>query len=367
VTTNEILERRLTAQLLAGSMMQTPGEVVAWLGGVQAQDYEGGLWSVGLRQPRLTAAAVARAIIDGTVVRTWAMRGTLHFVAGKDVRWLLALLAPHVRAGNARRYLQLGLDDAVFARSNAVLRAVLADGRHRSRRELAGILERSGISAAGQRAPYLLQRATLDLVICQCGMDGREPLFTLLDAWVPAGTSFGRDEVAAELVRRYVTSHGPAMLEDIRWWSGLPTAIVRAALGVAAPPLLCATSDAAAYWCAPCAPGTIVSAAHLLPPFDEYALGYRDRRPQLEAAYTKLVNAGGGMPRATVVVDGRIVGTWRRVGGTGKTIITVEAFSQVSESTQAALGAAADRLGSFLEMPLFLASATSTSPQGRSS
>jgi hypothetical protein len=363
VTENEILARRVANQLLAGSTLQTPGEVVAWLGGVQAQDYAGALWSVGLRLPGATTAEVARAIADGTIVRTWALRGTLHFVAGGDVRWLLALLAPHVIAGNARRYHQLGLDDAVFAKSNDVLRTALTDGHRRGRRELAVILERSGISAAGQRAPYLLQRATLDLIICQCGVDGREPLFTLLDTWVPSGTRLGREEAAAELVRRYVTSHGPVMLKDIGWWSGLPTATVRSAVDMAAQHLLRTTSGATAYWSASRALGNVASFAHLLPPFDDYVLGYQDRRPQLDAASTKLVNAGGGMPRATVVVDGRVVGTWSKVGGKGQTIVKVQPFSHLSE---AALGATADRLGSFLKTPLFIAGATSMSPQGGS-
>jgi hypothetical protein len=142
---------------------------------------------------------------------------------------------------------------------------------------------------------------------------------------------------------------------------------MRSALDVAAPHVLRTTSGATAYWCAPRALGNVASSAHLLPPFDEYALGYRDRRPQIAAADTKRVNAGGGMPKATVVVDGRVIGTWSRLGGKGQTTVRVQPFSPVSEAAQAALGAAADRLGSFLKLPLSLSIASSTGPEGGSS
>jgi hypothetical protein len=77
------------------------------------------------------------------------MRGTLHFVAAPDVRWLLALVAPRIIARNTRRYSELELDERL------------------DRRSLLAILEENGISTRGQRAAYMLQRASLDDLICQ--------------------------------------------------------------------------------------------------------------------------------------------------------------------------------------------------------
>ena len=129
----------------------------------------------GLRLLDATDAGVEQAISENDFVRTWAVRGTLHFVAATDVRWLLALLAPRLIARNARRYAELELDERTLARSNAVLAGALRGGNRYDRRELLAILERNGISTRGQRAAYMLQRASLDGLICQGVVRGNNP------------------------------------------------------------------------------------------------------------------------------------------------------------------------------------------------
>lgn len=112
-----ITDRRLVTQQIARHDFSTPAEVVSWLGAVQAQDYPGGKWAIGLRLPDATDAGIERAIEERTIVRTWPMRGTLHFVAAEDVRWLLALLATRIIAGAGLRHRQLEMDDDVIRRA----------------------------------------------------------------------------------------------------------------------------------------------------------------------------------------------------------------------------------------------------------
>jgi hypothetical protein len=105
-----------------------------------------------------------------------------------------------------------------------------------------------------------------------------------------------------------------------------------------------------AYWWWPVAAPVGASArVHLLPAFDEYVLAYRDRSAVLDAKYSQRLNAGGGMLSPTVVVDGRVAGTWRRTLGPGKVAITAEMFGSVGERERRALAAAAERYGEFLE------------------
>ena len=120
---------------------------------MQAQDYNWAKWSIGLRARDAKEPDVQRAIAERRVVRTWAYRGTLHFVAASDVSWLIPLLAPTIIARNARRYGQLELDEATFAQSNGVIRRALEREGSLVRAEIARALERAGISAKGQRAP----------------------------------------------------------------------------------------------------------------------------------------------------------------------------------------------------------------------
>src|SRR3712207_6350881 len=117
-----------------------------------------------------------------------------------------------------------------LARSNAVLAGALRGGNRYDRRELLAILERNGISTRGQRAAYMLQRASLDGLICQGVVRGNNPTLMSLDESLPAARVMAHDEALAELARRYFTSRGPATLQDFVWWSGLTTADARAGL-----------------------------------------------------------------------------------------------------------------------------------------
>src|SRR6185503_14545494 len=94
----DIAQYRLYQQQIARTQFKEPSQVVSWLGALQAQDYAGTKWSIGLRLPDATDADIEQAIAAKTIIRTWPMRGTLHFVAPEDVRWMLALLTPRIIA-----------------------------------------------------------------------------------------------------------------------------------------------------------------------------------------------------------------------------------------------------------------------------
>ena len=97
--------------------------------GLQAQMPAAAALSVRARTTGLVAADIERARVEGrSVVRTWCMRGTLHLVAAEDLRWLLALVGPRTIAGRARRYAELGLDEATCMRGLDVIREALAGG-----------------------------------------------------------------------------------------------------------------------------------------------------------------------------------------------------------------------------------------------
>src|SRR5215213_9960750 len=100
----DVGQYRLYNQGISKAAFEQPRQVVERLLAVQAQDYPGALWAVGLRMTAATPTAVEQAIADRQIVRTWPMRGTLHFVAGNDVRWMLKLLTPRILANMAGRH-----------------------------------------------------------------------------------------------------------------------------------------------------------------------------------------------------------------------------------------------------------------------
>ncbi len=347
---------RLRSQQIGNTRLRTPREVVAWLGAVQAQDYPGAKWSVGLRLPGSTDAGVEQAIAEKTILRTWALRGTLHFVAAADIRWMLALVAPRVIASNARRYRELELGERTLARSNAVLTKALRGGKQLTRTALFAILEQDGISPRGQRGVFMLQRASLDGLICQGVMRSNDPTFMSLDEVLPKIKTVGRDQALVELAKRYFASRGPATLQDFVWWSGLWAADARAGLEAVKSQFIQGTIDGQTYWRSRSRPTVQNSSplVYLLPGFDEYLLGYKDRSASLdEPRYKKLTPTNGMLP-PTIVIDGRVVGTWKRTFKKGAVVIASNPFTALTAAEGHAFAAAARRYGEFLGMPATL-------------
>jgi hypothetical protein len=349
----EIARQRLYHQRLSPVGLTTPAEVVAWLLAVQAQDYPGAKWSLGMRAPGSTDADVERTLSESAILRTWVMRGTLHFVHAADMRWLLALLAPRLISGNARRYRELELDVPTMMRSNEILAKALQGGRRRDRPELLAILEANGISTRGQRAPYLLQRASLDELICQGVTRRNQPVYQSLDETVPKARMLEREEALAELARRYFASRGPATLQDFTWWSGLAAADARAGLETVKAQFVQQTIDDRAYWLAPDAPNVEddTPAIHLLPSFDEYLLGYSDRSAVLDEQHFGRVYLANRMS-LTMAIDGRIAGIWKREVKKGTLIVTPQPFRPFTFAEGRAFEAAAHRYGEFWGMPV---------------
>ncbi len=349
-----IAVRRLCNQRLAGAGFETPGAVVAWMGAVQAQDYLGSLWALGLRMKTAREEAIEQAIADRTVVRTWPMRGTLHFVAPADVRWMLSLLTPRVIAGQRGRHRQLELDQTDFDRSRDVLTRALEGGRQLTRDAAYETLEAAGISTAGQRGIHILARLAQDGLLCFAARQGKQQTFALLEEWVPAARMLTRDEALAELAERYFTSHGPAALPDFTWWSGLTVADAKLGLELAGPRLEREVVDGQAYWSSAAAPGAGSSPASptawLLPPFDEYTVAYKDRSAVLDPAHGGRIS-GNGIFYPIIVLDGRVAGTWKRAFKKGSVVVTLSPFAPLKKKERQAVAVAADRYGAFLGVP----------------
>jgi len=282
---SDLISWRLQSQRLTSPVPGTAAEAVSWLAAVQAQDYEMAKWSTGLRMETAGEVDIEQAIARHEIVRSWAMRGTLHFLAAADVRWINDFLALTIIAGNQRRYRQLELDDADFATSRQVLEQVLSGGKALTRAQIAEALEANGVSAKGQRAPYLLQRASFDGLICHGPLEGREPTYVLLDEWIPPSAGIPQEEALARLAQRYFSSHGPASLQDFAWWSGLKVRTARQGLEAVRASLVSVQVDGKELWAGrELEQSRPISHTHLLPPFDEFLLGYKDRTLALDPA-----------------------------------------------------------------------------------
>lgn len=346
-----IASHRLLNQGIASGLHGSPAGVVSALGAMQAQDWSSAIWAIALRSPGATEQSVEQVIAERKVVRTWPMRGTLHFVAADDVRWMLRLLTPRVIAGTSRRTRELELDDATFARCRKVFVRILQGGACVAREEMMERLEKAGISTDGGRGYHILFRLAQEGLICFGPRSGKAHTFVLLDEWIPQSRGWDREESLAELARRYFSSHGPATLQDFVWWSGLAVTDAKSGIALASAQLACTSIAGVNYW-GPIEKNSEASASspvHLLPAFDEYLLGYKDRSAVLDAAHSGKVNPGNnGVFMQTVIIQGRVCATWKRVLRKNSVAMTVHPFAPLRKSDRTALQSAAEHHARFL-------------------
>ncbi len=311
---SDIAARRLLHQRISGRRFERPEQVVQWMGAVQAQDYQHALWAVGVRTVNATRTDVEQAIADRALVLTWPMRGTIHLVAATDVRWMLELCASRPLAASQTRRKQLELDDHLLARCEGLIHDALSGGARLTRAEIMNLLQSTGIATTGQRGYHILWWLAHTGLICFGPKQGVDQTFVLLEDWLPEARSLPREQALVELTRRYFTSHGPATLKDFAGWTGLTLNQARAGLEAIRSELAHDTNDGLEYWWADTVPDTPDAAGvYLLPGFDEYILGYKNRRDVLTAEHAqKIVPGGNGVFLPTIIADGQVVGSWKR-------------------------------------------------------
>jgi len=319
---------RLINQHIAHPPFDHPAEAVRWMGALQAQDYAQALWAVGLRTRGAGMEHVEQAILNRQIVRTWPLRGTLHFVAAGDARWMTLLTAPRRQAHMIHRQKQLELDPPTLSRSMDILAARLSGGKCLTRTALMEALEGQGISTSGQRGYHILLNAAIQTLICMGPQEGKQQTFVLLDEWVQHSQRPERDEALANLALRYFASHGPAPLSDLARWAGISPQDARTARAAIHTELDSLDVDGENWWFVPgqVAPDDL-PADHLLPGFDEYLIGYGGRELIMDVRFfERIVPGGNGVFKPMLVLDGQIVGVWARSFKKNTAHITLQPF-----------------------------------------
>ena len=331
----------LCRQAAAGESGARVAAVVNGCAGVQAQDLVASQLAVRARAEAVIRQDVVDACTSGSVVRSWFMRGTLHMVPTGSAGWLTMLLGPLTIARHRGRRASLGLDDQVCAAASAALPQILCDGPL-ERAQLVAALAASGVSidTSGQ-APHHLVLYAASLGLIRRGPDnGTEPTYVLVDQDGEADHA-DPSAAAADLARWYFSAFGPATVEDFTAWSGLSAASARAAVdGLKGGELAEAEVGRRQMWL----PAPLLDALddgpagvwRLLPAFDTFLVGYRDRELLIDPAPAKQVYAGGGWIHPAVLRDGMVVGTWRLRRQGGDAAAEIELFDNRDRAAELA-------------------------------
>jgi hypothetical protein len=333
--------RAAAQRLHRPSDLRTPADVARAMAGAQAQDARAGRLAFRARQAQLTGADVDRARSEErSLVRAWAMRGTIHLLHAEDAVWMLPLFEPGIAEWSRRRRGLLGMSAARAERAlREVQRALVADGPS-GRSELTERLQAQGVELDQSTRLHIFSLA-ITSGIASFGPDiaGSTALVLRRD-WLGDPPPHDRDAALRDLARRYFSAFGPATEADFAGWAGLPLRDLRIGLtGIAGELSEVRVGDTPAWQPRRGAPRTRRGVVRLLPAFDTYLMGHRDRDFIAPRDRWRRIMPGGGILRPTMVLDGRAIGIWSVSRAGRKLKIEPDSFDDLDAATAAAVDA----------------------------
>jgi hypothetical protein len=350
MTLREIATLRVQQQQLTQHISKTATDLVGAFGAVQGQEYALTKWGLGLRLSNETDETIEQALTKGKILRTHLLRPTWHFVAAKDIRWMLMLTAPRVHAANAYMYRQTELDTALFKKCHRVIEKALTEEAALTRDELNEYLKTEKVNASGHRLSYIMMHAELEGLICSGPRDGNQFTYSLLDKRAPESKQLDKDEALLELTKRYFKSRGPATVNDFATWSGLTVADGKKGIEACGRKLACMSVDNENYYFFDGKmPSRENSGLKLLPIYDELIMGYKKR----EAFFCEAQASGvkPGFPYDSMILwNSQIVGTWKRNAGNKSAEVKFDFFATPTKQQKAELKTGLEHLTTFFNL-----------------
>ena len=343
---------RLLNQQLLNPLFREPKELVSWMGAMQAQNYSMVKWAVGMRLKSATIQAVEKALHEGEILRTHVMRPTWHLVAAEDIRWMLKLSAQRIISANdsfAKGY-DLDIPNELYTKAHDLLEKILCGKKSLTKQEIAEHFTRSGIVADNHRMTRFMARAEQEGIICSGEDRGSKCTYALLEERVPPMPELTKDESLARLARSYFRSHSPAVLQDFIWWSGLPVSDAKQAVYLIASELTTEQwKEQTWYIHDTCRTrGKLSGHIHLLPSYDEYLLGYKDRTDVLPLEHYSKAFTNNGLFFPIVLHNGQVIGNWDKSEKKKSVDLKYSWFRQVADMDEETLERERQKFARFL-------------------
>ncbi len=338
---------------LTGDRLGDPRAVVRHLVAVQSQDFGPGCWSIAQRSSGSPERAVVEELIQRRqLIRTHLLRPTWHFVVPDDLGWLLDLTGPRVQAFCGSYYRREGQPLAVRDRATALMAEALA-GTILTRPQLREVLADDGIDVTGNKPSFLLMNAELEGVICGGPRVGKHHGYGLVSELAPETRRLSREDALAELVLRYFTSHGPATVHDMSWWSSLTLTDIRAGIDAAGDALVPELVDGQTFYAAAEPRTGTEPRARLLQAYDEYLVGYSRTKWLLDpTGIAKAPHAARTLPNMVFIRDTAMVGAWRSLESEAAAALEVVLLVEPSPAVLRDLDRAAAEYGRYLGKPV---------------
>lgn len=315
MNTTDLLYARLANQLLAGSTFTEPHQIVSYMGAMQSQAFDIARWAIGVRLPGSTDQRIIEAINNAEIIRTHILRPTWHFVAAEDIHWMAELSMPRLRPIYHSYAIMSGAGEVVLSDVWPYIERALRDDNHLTRQELVNHLNANGCPVCDNKVKYALSLAELEGLICNGRIKGNKQTFCLLQERVPKKYTLCKEEALEKLARKFFTSHAPATLQDFVWWSGLLISDAKKAVELVKDDFVRETINGREFLMKNdlYIPPKDKDSVLLLPPFDELVVSYKDRSEMIDQEHYGKVMTKNGLFSPTAMLNGRIVGSWKRV------------------------------------------------------
>lgn len=305
---------RLLSQQLIRQQFSTPEQVVSHMGAMQAQDYRMVRWAVAMRTRRPSAKAFEEAYNRGRILRLHLFRGTWQLVSSEDYWWMLDLCAPKAKSV-IKGWMK---SNRIFIGDEELhsVREILVDTAERkgsvTKEDMVEGLARNGIVMDGHRLTYHIRFAEIDGILCSGELTPMRATYALAEKRVRHTAAMERDEMLMLLARKYFQSHSPATLEDYAWWSGLSVADCRKGMDLLGDELRKEVFEGCEFHIHETCrtkgfrKGNIL----LLPPYDEYLIGYKTRKLALAPKHVPYAHTDNGIFFPVIANDGIVCGNW---------------------------------------------------------
>jgi hypothetical protein len=348
----EILERRLSNHQLSSHDLKTPNDLIRWFGAVQSQDYAGAVWGLSNRLDGVSVKDISDSFNNGDILRTHVLRPTWHFVTPTDLIWLLELSGAKVKRKIQPYIRATGLDENTISESQKILREILRKNNYLTRSEIGDKLKKHGAMYPENSLPYILTLAELDALICSGPKIGASFTYALLTERTHQAIRLTREESLQELAKRYFQSHGPALLTDFVWWSGLTIAYAKTAISFN-PKLKPEVISGKTYYFFEAEYKKPQKNVLLLPNYDEFIVAYRDRE-LINAAVdpTKLDPRQNVLFNNVVVIDGKVEGVWQRKIKAKTVTVETRLFRSLTKQENISLSKTIREYARFLNLEL---------------
>jgi hypothetical protein len=283
------------------------------------------------------------------------MRGTLHFVAPEDAKWMLALLTPRIIARAASTYRNSGLDKNIFLKSRKIIIKALEGGKQLGRKEIYALLEKEKISTSEYRGLHIIGLLAQEGLLCFGPRLSKQQGFVLLDEWIPFSKKLEGEEALAELANRYFMSHGPATVQDFVWWSGLTVSAATKGLELIKKIFIGENVNGQMFWMSDDTSLKVKTpSTYLLPAFDEYLVGYKDRSAALDTKHTRSILTINGIFNPSLIINGKVEGMWKRTITKNEVLLQITSFKTLNQLQKTGITRAAKEYGRFLKMKVKL-------------